>query len=90
MVSSTVLVFSYFYLSGLEEIGYQMAVYPLTLWAASMQAIKLALDHIKIDTRQDVGPQALPSWQGQLGCFCSFLLMIFLGTESHWVSNISQ
>lgn len=39
----------------LEEIGYQMAVYPLTLLAASMQAMKLALNHIKADTRQDAG-----------------------------------
>ena len=39
----------------LEEIGYQMAVYPLTLLAASMQAMKLALVHIKTDTRQNAG-----------------------------------
>ena len=32
-----------------------MAVYPLTLLAASMEAIKLALDHIKTDSRQDAG-----------------------------------
>jgi 2-methylisocitrate lyase-like PEP mutase family enzyme len=40
-------------MSGLEEIGYQMAVYPLTLLAASMEAMRLALDHIKNDSRQD-------------------------------------
>ena len=40
-------------MSGLEEIGYQMAVYPLTLLAASMEAMKLALGHIKTDSRQD-------------------------------------
>ena len=42
-------------MDALEEIGYQMAVYPLTLLAASMQAMKLALVHIKTDTRQNAG-----------------------------------
>lgn len=42
-------------MGALEEIGYQMAVYPLTLLAASMQAMKLALVHIKTDTRQNAG-----------------------------------
>jgi 2-methylisocitrate lyase-like PEP mutase family enzyme len=42
-------------MGALEEIGYQMAVYPLTLLAASMQAMKLALEHIKTDTRQNAG-----------------------------------
>ena len=67
MVSSTDLVFSYFNLSGLEEIGYQMAVYPLTLLAASMQAMKLALDHIKIDTRQDAGLMDFSDLRNRIG-----------------------
>ena len=39
----------------LEEIGYQMAVYPLTLLAASMQAMKTALELMKADLRRDAG-----------------------------------
>ena len=37
----------------LEEVGCQTAAYPLTLLATSIQAMKLELDHIKTDSRQD-------------------------------------
>lgn len=35
-------------------MGCQMAAYPLTLLVAPMKVIKLDLDHIKTDTRQNV------------------------------------
>lgn len=54
-------------MSGLEEIGYQMAVYPLTLLAASMEAIKLALDHIKTDSRQDAGLMDFSELRNRIG-----------------------
>ena len=40
-------------MSELEETGCEMAVYQLTLLAASIEAMKLELDHIKTDSRQD-------------------------------------
>ena len=54
-------------MSGLEEIGYQMAVYPLTLLAASMEAMKLALDHIKNDSRQDAGLMDFSELRNRIG-----------------------
>ena len=54
-------------MSGLEKIGYQMAVYPLTLLAASMQAMKLALDHIKTDTRQNAGLMDFSELRNRIG-----------------------
>ena len=40
-------------ISELEKIGCQAAVYQLTLLAASIEAMKLELDHIKTGSRQD-------------------------------------
>ena len=40
-------------ISELEEIGCLTAVYQLTLLAASIEAMKLELDHIKTGSRQD-------------------------------------
>jgi 2-methylisocitrate lyase-like PEP mutase family enzyme len=54
-------------MSGLEEIGYQMEVYPLTLLAASMEAMKLALDHIKTDSRQDAGLMDFSELRSRIG-----------------------
>ena len=54
-------------MSELEEIGYQMAVYPLTLLAASMEAMKLALDHIKNDSRQDAGLMDFSELRNRIG-----------------------
>ena len=54
-------------MSGLEKIGYQMAVYPLTLLAASMQAMKQALDHIKTDTRQGADLMDFSELRNQIG-----------------------
>ena len=54
-------------MSELEEIGYQMAVYPLTLLAASMEAMKLALNHIKNDSRQDAGLMDFSELRNRIG-----------------------
>ena len=54
-------------MSELEEIGYQMAVYPLTLLAASMQAMKLALDHIITDTRQEASLMDFSELRNRIG-----------------------
>ena len=54
-------------MSELEEIGYQMAVYPLTLLAASMQAMQLALDHIKTDTRQEASLMDFSELRNRIG-----------------------
>ena len=54
-------------MSGLEEIGYQMAVYPLTLLAASMEAMKLALNHIKNDSRQNAGLMDFSELRNRIG-----------------------
>ena len=54
-------------MSELEEIGYQMAVYPLTLLAASMQAMKLALDHITTDTRQEASLMDFSELRNRIG-----------------------
>ena len=44
-----------------------MAVYPLTLLAASMQAMKLALDHIKTDTRQEASLMDFSELRNRVG-----------------------
>ena len=54
-------------MSELEEIGYQMAVYPLTLLAASMEAMKLALNHIKNDSRQNAGLMDFSELRNRIG-----------------------
>ena len=54
-------------ISELEEIGCQTAVYQLTLLAASIEAMKFELDHIKTDSRQDAGLMDFSELRNRIG-----------------------
>ena len=54
-------------ISELEEIGCLMAVYQLTLLAASIETMKLELDHVKTDSRQDAVLMGFSELQNRIG-----------------------
>ena len=49
----SVIVVAEFPMTELNEMGYQIAAYPLTLLSASMRAMKNALANLKSDTPRD-------------------------------------